>query len=87
MTGTSDPMEGIIRAALTSARVRFVEGDYNKSKLDFYLPDFDLCIEVKQFHSDRIAKQMRQADHVIVAQGRAAVEALARMIESGGLKK
>lgn len=82
---TNDPMEGMIRAALTRAGIRFVEGDRNPARLDFYLPEFDLYIEVKQFHSDRIAGQMARAENVIVAQGSKAVEALAALIEVGAL--
>lgn len=85
MTGSNDPMEGMIRAALKRAGIRFVEGDRNPARLDFHLPEFALYIEVKQFHSDRIAAQMARADNVIVAQGRGAVEALAAMIEAGAL--
>lgn len=78
----TDPMEILIRDALTAAGLKFVtdEGGANPSGLDFYLPDFDLHIEVKQFHSDRIADQMARADNVIVAQGRKAVEWLAAQI-------
>lgn len=82
---SDDPMERIIRDALLSAGFRFVEGDRNDSKLDFYLPRFGLCIEVKQFHSDRISRQMKQADNVIVAQGAAAVRWLASLIAAGSL--
>lgn len=69
---SDDPMETLVRSALTQGGIRFIEGDRNKAGLDFYLPDFDLYIEVKQFHSERIARQ--KADNVIAVQGRCAVE-------------
>jgi len=37
--------------------------------LDFYLPDFDLYIEVKRFHSPRIGEQMSRHPNVIAIQG------------------
>lgn len=53
--------------------------------LDFYLIDRGIYIEVKQFSSpgDRTSKQLRRAPNIILAQGRPAVEMLARMIERG----
>lgn len=78
----TDPIEAIVASALTSAGVAFERDGANTSRppLDFYLPDFDLYIEVKQFHSDRIAGQMAKAENVIAIQGRAAALAFARMI-------
>lgn len=79
---SSDPMEQMIEQALGAPRIRFVTGDggHNPVGLDFYLPDFDVHIEVKQFHTARVAVQMARAENVIVAQGRAAVELLRDMI-------
>lgn len=65
-----DPMEAIVSLALVRANISFVtEIDERAKHLDFYLPDFDVHIEVKQFHSVRIAKQMARADNVIAIQG------------------
>lgn len=78
---TTDPMERIIEKALIDAGVTYeIDGDGGRYLLDFYLPDADLHIEVKRFHSERIGRQMAQFENVIVAQGRVAVEALAAMI-------
>lgn len=84
----SDPMERMIEEALSEIGVAFTteKGAGHPGTLDFHLTDLDLFIEVKQFHSNRIAAQMKHADNVIVAQGRKAVEALAAMIRAGGLK-
>jgi hypothetical protein len=81
-------MEAMIDRALRTARIRFTRDNRNLGRpqqpgdvtLDFHLVDLDLYIEVKQFHSARVASQMAQAPNVIVAQGETAVRALADMI-------
>lgn len=80
-----DPMEKLIRDALRAAGIRYREENdpTNRAKLDFWLPDFGVYIEVKQFHSDRIAKQMASAENVIAVQGLLAVKFLAKLIEFG----
>lgn len=72
----SDPIEKIVAEALTRAGLQFItdEGGANATGLDFYLTGYDIHIEVKQFHSPRIAKQMARAPNVIAIQGRAAAE-------------
>ena len=80
----SDPMEGIIRAALERERFDFTEdgkagGEVNKN-LDFRLTDYDIFIEVKQMHSPRIADQMARAPNVIAVQGKEAVEFFAALL-------
>lgn len=77
---SDDPMEQIIRDALRGARIRFVEGDRNAARLDFYLPDHDLYIEAKQFHNERISEQMSRANNIIVVQGRVAIEYLSALL-------
>lgn len=42
--------------------------------LDFELPESDVHIEIKQFYSDRIIKQLQSKQNVIVLQGRKAVD-------------
>ena len=76
----TDPMERAIADALSGMGIQF---EREKDGLDFYLPGCGIYIEVKQFHSARIAEQMSRADNIIVAQGRKAVELLADMIEAG----
>lgn len=77
-----DPTELIVEDALTSQGIAFVsdERDPRNQNLDFYLIDFDIHIEVKTFHSDRIAEQMSRAPNVIAIQGRKAANAFAEMI-------
>ena len=68
-------------AVLNGAGITFTrpEGDKaDPTTLDYYLPDLDLYIEVKQFHSDRIAKQLSavpQMTSALVLVGPKSVEA------------
>ena len=84
---TDDPIERATKEALQSAGVRFecnVRAT-NGRFLDFYLPDFDLYIEVKQFHSERITTQIAGLENVIVIQGRPAAAAFRALLEARGL--
>ena len=65
-----DLMETTVRDALAAADISFTEENSEANKgLDFHLTDFGVHIEVKQFHSDRIAEQMSRAPNVIAIQG------------------
>jgi hypothetical protein len=44
-----------------------------EQRLDFYLIDFDVYIEVKQYHSDRSLDQLKSQENVILLQGVKAV--------------
>jgi hypothetical protein len=66
----NDPVERIIADALDSQRIRYVrDGEGETKALDFYLPDFDVYLEVKRFHTRRIAEQTSRVENVIVVQG------------------
>lgn len=81
----TDPMERIIEHALIDAGIRYV-ADWNGADtkgLDFWLPDHDVYIEVKRFHTDRIAAQMQRATNVIALQGEAAIRLFADMLRPG----
>lgn len=78
----SSDLERVIAEALDVAGVKYEMGR-EPARLDFYLPDFDLYIEVKAFHSDRISEQMSRAKSVIAVQGTAAVHWLAARIKAG----
>ena len=73
-------MERMIEGALKAAGWDYSRADSWPEALDFWVPCLGCFIEVKQFHSERIAGQMARAENVIVAQGREAVEALATLI-------
>lgn len=81
---SEDPMEKIIREALDREGFDFVQdggsGGAIAKGLDFYLPDYELAIEVKQMHSPRISSQMERHKNVIAAQGKEAVAFLAAIL-------
>lgn len=79
-----DPMEKIVRDALDREGFSYTEGgksggEVNRA-LDFHLADYGIHIEVKQFHTPRIAEQMSRAPNVIAVQGRDAVEFFAALL-------
>lgn len=80
-------MEKLIADALDAANVRYVTdfAGRNPTGLDFYLPGTDVHIEVKQFHSPRIAEQMSRAPNVIAVQGEKAVRFMAYLIGLGAI--
>lgn len=78
---TKDPVELIIAGALTRAGVAFIhESDDRSQFLDFYLPDYDVYIEAKQYPTPRTASQLAIADNIIVIQGRRSAEVFADLI-------
>ncbi len=76
---TLDPLEKQVEDALNAAGVRFRRDDH-ESGLDFYLPNVDLYVEVKRFHTARIADQMSRRPNVIVLQGAKSVTAFCTMV-------
>ena len=77
----SDPMEAMIYRALKASDTPFTNDPRKTAGLDFLILEASVHIEVKQFHSDRIAGQMARADNVIAVQGREAVAWLSGLIE------
>jgi len=76
-----DHLEKQIAEVLDSLGIDFVHESEDKYQgLDFYLPKYDVYIEVKQFHTSRISKQMESEDNVIVLQGRKSVELLKALL-------
>ncbi len=79
----SCPLEQRIAKALDRAKLEYrteYEGGV-KERLDFYLPTFDVHIEVKGGHTPRISDQLSRTKNAIVAQGEKAVRLLAGLIE------
>src|SRR5690606_10313219 len=56
----TDPMERVTGEALSAAGIDFITDHEPESpaSLDFYLPDTDVHVEVKRFHSERVADQL-----------------------------
>ncbi len=84
---TVDPMEQLIEQALIDAGIsyRTDRGGGNEARLDFHLPDHDLYIEVKRWHSERASAQLSRAPHVILVQGETAIRWLADLIRKGAI--
>lgn len=83
-----DPLEKLIADALDSVGASYVtdNGGGNPSGLDFRLGS-GIEIEVKRFHTPRIAEQMGRAENVIAVQGEGAVRFLAFLIRSSSAAK
>ncbi|MDP3405079.1 MAG: hypothetical protein Q8S03_10345 [Brevundimonas sp.] len=69
-----DPMEAIVAAALDRAGIGYVRIPKETAGLDFRLTGTTVHIEVKRFHSPRIAEQMSRTEDVIAIQGEPAVK-------------
>lgn len=80
----ADHLEELVGDSLTEARIDFEHesegGRASEHGLDFYIPAADVFIEVKQYHSQRIAKQTARAENVIVLQGEKAVKLFATLL-------
>lgn len=80
------PIEEEMEQFLIERGLRYTRPDRDKddpANLDFFLPDLQLYIEVKQFHTDRINNQIARAPEarsVIVLVGRNSVEALRALL-------
>ena len=78
----SDPLEKDIAFLLTNLNIKFVHESEEKSqRLDFYLPDFDIYIEVKQYHTDRVNEQLKSKDNIILIQGKKSINALKLLLK------
>lgn len=77
----ADDLEETIGNYLTEQGIEFLHESQNKAQgLDFYIPEYDVYIEVKKFHTDRISKQMASQNNVIVLQGKLAVRLFCKLI-------
>ena len=82
MKTIADPVELVIATALNAKGIKYQHEAANG--LDFYLPDADVYIECKRFHSDRIGEQMKRAENVIVIQGMTAAQFFAKTVMGEG---
>lgn len=85
--GIPDPMEAVIERGLETAGIEYRRADANPRHLDFYLPGLDLYIEVKRFHTPRVAEQMARVPDIIVIQGMKAAVTFVKMISGYTAKK
>ena len=78
---SKDHLELAVAEMLLDLKINFIhESQNNGSNLDFYLPDFDVFIEVKQFHADRVNKQLASKENVILIQGKKSIEMLNKLL-------
>lgn len=72
----TDFLEQSVGETLEGGGVDFIHESEVKHEpvLDFELPEHDVHIEIKQFYSDRVIKQLKSKQNVIVLQGRKAVD-------------
>lgn len=76
----ADRLERDISAALTAAGISHIH-ESEGAPLDFYLPDYDVHIEVKRFHTERINGQLTRAENVILLQGISAVRLFIKILK------
>lgn len=81
----ADPLEAAVEAALIHAGVEYLRENGHSRRMDFYLPGWDVWVEVKAMHSPRIADQMAREKNVIAVQGIDAARLLAAMIRGDKL--
>lgn len=81
-TVSPDPVEELIRQALTHSNLPHQHGLDVDNGLDFFLPlpTGPVYIECKRFHTARIAEQMSRHTDVIAVQGMAAAGFMASLI-------
>lgn len=65
----TDPLENRIAGAFDAAGIHYVRESKESKFLDFYLPDFDVYVEVKGGTTSRVNKQCARDHNVIVVQG------------------
>lgn len=76
----SDTLEKDTGAALTAAGIVWTR----PQRLDFYLPDYGVFIEIKQYHSERANDQLKSQNEVILIQGKKALAFFIKMISKNG---
>lgn len=77
----ADDLETDLGRALTTAGIPHThESECPGQRLDFFLPEDNLYIEIKRYHSPRIATQAAHADNIIFLQGKPAVDFFIKMI-------
>ena len=78
--GKGDPLEEMVERWLTHNGIRYRRADAMKTRLDFFLPDFNVYIECKRFHTPRINDQIERAPDVIIVQGMASMRFLESLL-------
>jgi len=78
------PLEKLVAEALTRANIKWIHEPplpHTLRRIDFYLPDYNVYIEVKSFYSSkRIHEQLSNVQNSILIVGYKAVEAFICLI-------
>lgn len=78
----SDELEKEVAETLLKVGVKFNHASNTPNqRLDFYLLDYDIFIEVKKFHSERSNSQLSSQDNIILIQGRKSVELFCTLLK------
>lgn len=85
----ADPVEAVITAALKRAGIAYRRNVWpwpaeTERRLDFYLPDLDLYIEVTRMHTPRKIEQLKGLENVLLIQGLPAARAFIALLERCG---
>ena len=84
----ADHLEEHVARSLDECGIEFIHESESKDQiLDFYLPFFDVYIEVKQYYTSRTSTQLSTEDNVIVVQGRLAVQLLEMLLRNIKIEK
>lgn len=78
--GRGDPMEETVERWLTENGINYRRADAMKTHLDFFLPDFNVYIECKRFHTPRIDDQLSRSTDIIIIQGTASLKFLDSLV-------
>lgn len=72
----SCPLEDEVGRALERAGIKFS----TNQRLDFYLPDFDIYLEVKRYDTPRVLSQLESQENIILIQGKKSVAAFVNLL-------
>ena len=84
--GRGCPLEESLERWLIQNQISYRRADSMPTHLDFFLPDFQIYIEVKRFHTPRTAVQIEWAPDIIVIQGGASMRFLESLISRKGVE-
>lgn len=81
----TDDLEKDVAKILDEKNIKYYHDSEreNVKRLDFYLPDFDVYIEIKQFHAgEREFKQWQRHDNTIFITGKKSIQFLKTLLLS-----
>lgn len=77
----SNSLELEVANVLTDNGIEFIhESQLPGQSLDFFLPQFNVYLEVKEYYSERSSKQLQRSDDIILIQGKKALYAFLAMV-------